>query len=128
MITIALSIALQLSSFSSFSDKGNPNIYGKWYASTGTSFSKKSSREDIARWYKFQFPNQVTYSSCTDMCGCMRIYYSGVYAWENDSILAIEYDKFKEEFDQDNFKKLDKPKTERLLIRGHGRVLSISRL
>lgn len=72
-----------------------PSIMGKWYHSNQGKYYRSIDRADIARYYEFKAGNKIIFSSCTDMCGCMRKEWIGHYKWENDSIMIVNYTHIK---------------------------------
>lgn len=118
-----------LMGFSSFNiqQTSKPNINGMWYHVNGGKYYDDCDRKDIARWYEFGIGGKVKYSSCTDMCGCMRATWSGTYVWESDSIIVVKFTKVKE--DLVGSTDLEKAKIERLQItKIKGKGLQISKL
>ena len=79
---LLLVLTLSLFSFSSF--RNREKIKGKWYYNHGSNYYKTTDRSSNARWYEFKNNSKVSFSSCTDWCGCMRVTYNGKYDWIND--------------------------------------------
>lgn len=70
-------------------------LKGKWTHTVGGEYVKNFKRTgEYPRWYKFEGRKHISFSSCTDMCGCLRRTDFGTYAWENDSVIAITYTHF----------------------------------
>lgn len=96
-----LSYLIVLSCLFSFSKpatlgKQNVKITGKWYYKTHNTFtSVKKDIHAFARWYDFKNKSKVIFSTCTDICGCMRATYYGSWKWESDSTIAITYKQSK---------------------------------
>ena len=90
-------------------------IEGKWYFNGENNYYKEPNGFGQSRWYEFSSNTKLTYSTCTDMCGCMRKTYYGKFNWENDSVITVNYYKCKDEFSGDivHFERL---KTEQLGI------------
>lgn len=103
------------------------SISGRWYYQGGGYF-KSTDRKDISRWYEFKSGNKISFSTCTDMCGCMRVTSYGTYKWENDSIMSVTYTKEKDEYGG-GVRKLKQPTKVHLKIKKlREKGLSISRV
>lgn len=80
-----------LSSFSGLRTSKKTTIKGTWYYMANGTYSSTNTRGS-KRWYTIK-NHRISYSSCTDWCGCMRKTYYGRYTRLNDSIISITYNK-----------------------------------
>ena len=88
---LVLLVTLTTSSFSD-SNSEMTDIDGKWYYMPGGLYTNVQKNGSSNRWYSFN-NNTITYSTCTDMCGCMRHTLYGKYVWKNDSTIDVTYYK-----------------------------------
>tara|TARA_Y100000385_G_scaffold66288_1_gene65892 strand:+ start:435 stop:755 length:321 start_codon:yes stop_codon:yes gene_type:complete len=58
---------------------------------------------------------KVEFSSCTDVCGCLRVTYSGTWRWKNKNVLLINYDKVKR--DRRGATRMNESRKEKLKIK-----------
>lgn len=113
--------------FQTNSINSKPAVLGKWYSRGYGNYYKSVDRADIARSYNFKSGSRIEFSSCTDMCGCMRETVAGKYEWENDSIISVKYTKSKY-WRETTFHPLKEKRSERLLIKKINKGLYISQL
>ena len=86
-------LSLTLFAFSSLN--GREKIKGKWFYNYGVNYYRTTDSGSTARWYEFKNNSKVSFSSCTDWCGCMRVTYLGDYDWINDSTISVVFTKSK---------------------------------
>lgn len=101
-----------------------PNIQGKWYHATTGHYYRSVDRKDIARSYEFKQGKKVEFSSCTDMCGCMRMTMAGTFKWENDSTILVTYTKRRRDRST-TFLPMKEKRVERLVIKKVNKGLHI---
>lgn len=92
-------------------------LTGKWYHTQNGTYTKASTTNHSTRWYEFHMPSKISFSTCTDWCGCMRKTVYGTYTWENDSVLLVTYTKVKRQYGHSKTK-LKAPRQEKLKISG----------
>lgn len=109
-------LVLQVFAANSFSavKEEHPNLSGTWYHAAAGKYYHDTERKDISRWYKFS-GNRVFFSTCTDMCGCMRVTKAGTYSWLDENTIEVVFTKSKREY-AGGYQKLDEAIKENLKI------------
>ena len=111
-----LTLFCLLAFITGFSGGKKSNISGKWYyKSNGTYTTSQKDTRSLAHWYHFKKKSKILFSTCTDICGCMRTTYYGNWTWENDSTIAITYKRAKR-FNNEMYR-LPKIRQERISIK-----------
>lgn len=98
-------------------------LKGKWIRTVGGEYVQNlKSPGAYPRWYEFQGNKRISFSSCTDMCGCIRRTDYGKYHWENDSVIAVTFTHFSKR--SKHKMRMEEPKEEliQILFKGKNRI------